>query len=98
MLVLSRVLAALSLCFLLGGATADRGHANRPSPEELYARRALRRTRLIIELRLLEFRKERLECVRRVIIRHLPPDLRPRQAPAEGHNAVDPETCRSLLR
>jgi hypothetical protein len=95
MVVLHRVLAALSLCFLFMGATARHHLPDSPSPEALYSRRALRRTRLIIELRLLEFRKERLECVRRAILRNLPPDLRPRDG---GHRTLPHETCTELLR
>jgi hypothetical protein len=47
------------------------------SPEELFSRRALRRARLLIQLRMLQLRDERLECVREAILRRLPPDLRP---------------------
>ncbi|MHB8433067.1 MAG: hypothetical protein ACYC8W_04175 [Candidatus Tyrphobacter sp.] len=93
MLVLRRVLAVITVVLLFSGATP------RPrTPEELYARRALRRARLIIELRLLEFRKERLECVRSAILRNLPPDLRPSGRIAEGTRTPDPETCAELLR
>lgn len=95
MKTLHRVLAALSFSLLLYGAAP---HRPRPttSPEELYSRRALRRARLIIEMRLLEFRKERLECIRSAILRQLPPDLRPRVAP-RGARALDPETCAELF-
>jgi hypothetical protein len=47
------------------------------APEELYSRRALRRARLLIQMRMLQMRDERLECVREAILRRLPPDLRP---------------------
>jgi hypothetical protein len=47
------------------------------TPEELYSRRALRRARLLIQMRMLQLRDERLECVREAILRRLPPDLRP---------------------
>ncbi|HEY9085303.1 MAG TPA: hypothetical protein VIN40_05110 [Candidatus Tyrphobacter sp.] len=67
------------------------------APEELYARRALRRARLIIEMRLLQFRLERLECVRRAILRNLPPDLRPAERGSEGARPLDPETCANLF-
>lgn len=40
-----------------------------------YSARALRRARRLLELRLLELREERLERVRSVVIRRLPPDL-----------------------
>jgi hypothetical protein len=47
------------------------------APEDLFSRRALRRARLLIQLRMLQLRDERLECVRDAILRRLPPDLRP---------------------
>lgn len=99
-----RVLAALCLCLLFPATATAAEHARRPaarlnlSPEELYARRALRRARLIIELRLLQLRDERLECVRQAILRNLPPDLRPPQGASEGNRRPDPETCAGLFR
>jgi len=104
--VFTRVLAALCCCFLSTppAAAAKGAHPTaRPSlapiaPEALYARRALRRARLIIELRLLEFRKERLECVRQAILRNLPPDLRPAQEASKGARQPDNETCADVLR
>lgn len=80
----------------LNGAALAATHRVR-SPEELYSRRALRRARLIIELRLLQFRKERLECVRGAILRNLPPDLRPRNVATKGTRPLDPETCDNLF-
>jgi hypothetical protein len=50
------------------------------APEELYSRRALRRARLLIQMRMLQLRDERLDCVREAILRRLPPDLRPERA------------------
>lgn len=44
---------------------------------ELLSKRALRRAKLLIQLRLYELRDERLECVRKAILRRLPRDLRP---------------------
>ncbi len=109
MFVRNRVLAALflGLLFLNGVAPGAASHATRTSPrralralnpDEIYARRALRRAQLIIEMRLLQFRVERLECVRRAILRNLPPDLRPPERGAEGHRPLDPETCANLLQ
>ncbi|MHB8146746.1 MAG: hypothetical protein ACYDGM_05700 [Vulcanimicrobiaceae bacterium] len=43
-------------------------------PDGLYSVRALRRARLILQLRLLELRKAHLERVRRAIEAHLPVD------------------------
>jgi hypothetical protein len=90
MLVLLRVLAALSLCFLFGGvcpAAERHRHVKRHSPTAAAAgaRRDLRRERLIVELRLLEVRKKRLECVRRALARG-------------GTRPLDPETCDNLFQ
>jgi hypothetical protein len=90
-----RVLAALALGLLLLAAHPT---SKVLSPDELYSRRALRRARFIIEMRLLELRKERLECVRQAILRNLPPDLRPTERGTEGQRRLDPETCRDLLQ
>lgn len=49
------------------------------TPETLFSHRALRQARLILQMRLLQLREERLECVRSAILHHLPPDVRPRR-------------------
>ncbi len=49
------------------------------SPDALYSRRALRRAKLLIQMRMLQFREERLECVRAALVRQLPPALRPQE-------------------
>ncbi len=41
---------------------------------DIYSRRALRRARIILQLKLLELRSERLERVRKAIERHIPVD------------------------
>ena len=41
---------------------------------DIYSRRALRRARIILQLKLLELRSERLERVRKAIERHIPMD------------------------
>ncbi len=74
------------------------GPQNMPTmPDRLYAVRALRRMRLIIEMRLLQLREERLECVRQAILRNLPPDIRPSGRRGEGARRPDPETCEQLF-
>ena len=50
------------------------------SVEALYSRRALRRARTILQLRLLELRQARLDCIRAAIQRRLPADLTDRAA------------------
>jgi hypothetical protein len=52
--------------------------------DAIFSRRALRRARLLIQMRMLQLRDERLECIRRAILRRLPPDLRPTGAPTSG--------------
>ena len=42
--------------------------------DEIYSRRALRKARIILELKLMELRAERLERVRKAIERHIPID------------------------
>ena len=44
------------------------------SAEDLYSRRALRRARIILELKLMELRSEHLERVRRDLEKHVPID------------------------
>lgn len=44
------------------------------SPDELYSRRALRRARIILQLKLMELRMLRLDQVRKALERHMPVD------------------------
>ncbi|HXW75987.1 MAG TPA: hypothetical protein VEJ20_01105 [Candidatus Eremiobacteraceae bacterium] len=46
-------------------------------PDQLFSRRALRQARLLIEMRMMQLRDERLECVREALLRRLPEALRP---------------------
>lgn len=45
-----------------------------PDPAQIYSARALRKARIILELKLLQLREERLERVRKAIERHVPVD------------------------
>ena len=54
------------------------------APGALLSRRALRNARLLIQMRLLELRSERLECVRAAILRRLPADLIPPGSNSDG--------------
>lgn len=67
--------AMLVLTSLLLGAAAT-VPIRRPPPDvrTLYSPRALRRARIILQLKLLELRKERLERIRRAIEQGLPLD------------------------
>ncbi|HEY9180563.1 MAG TPA: hypothetical protein VIO32_07570 [Candidatus Baltobacteraceae bacterium] len=83
-----RYLAALALTLALpavlpaAASPARHRHAERRAPapgaavdaSALYSRRALRRARIILELKLLELRSERLERVRETIEKHIPLD------------------------
>lgn len=84
----SRYRAALALTLALAASLpaaariARRPHAARHhaistapfSPGDLYSRRALRRARIILQLKLMELRSERLERVRKAIEKHVPID------------------------
>jgi hypothetical protein len=72
----------------------------RPSPgptahalteSQIYSRQALRRARLLIQMRMLQLRDEQLECVREAILRRLPPDLHPSVSPT-----TEPAHCRAM--
>ncbi len=62
--------------------------AGAPAPEELFSRRAMRRARLLIEMRLFQLREERLECVREALRRRLPDALWPEE-PTPWRGAAD---------
>jgi hypothetical protein len=70
----------LAAALLLTAGTAARGRRVHPAPvtypraEDLYSARALRRARIILQLKLLELRKEHLERVRKAIEQHAPID------------------------
>ena len=59
------------------------------APDALFSRRALRRAKLLIEMRMFQLRDERLECVRAALLRQLPAALRP-QEPTTWSRAHDP--------
>lgn len=74
----SALTLAAALLLTAGSAARTRPHP-RPSaaplnPAKIYSGRALRRARIILELKLLELREERLEGVRKAIERHVPID------------------------
>ncbi len=55
------------------------------TPEDLFSRRALRRARLLIQMRVMQFREERLECIRAALQRRLPDSLWPEEpTPSRG--------------
>jgi hypothetical protein len=71
------------------------------SPDEIFSRRALRRARLIIQMRIFQLRDERLECVREALLRRLPDALWP-EVPSPSRGTPDAATaverCDRLLR
>ncbi|HET7814460.1 MAG TPA: hypothetical protein VFL13_08810 [Candidatus Baltobacteraceae bacterium] len=69
-----RAMVALTSLLLLAGAPVPRGRHTAVPSTSLYSQRALRRARTILQLKLLELRKARLERVFRAIERGLPPD------------------------
>lgn len=81
-----RYLAALTLTLALAASlpgSAKREHRGRhrphPSPppvaaDQIYSKQALRRAKIIVELKLLELRRERLERVRKAILNNVPID------------------------
>jgi hypothetical protein len=71
------------------------------SPEELFSRRALRQARLIIQMRMLQLRDERLECIRAALRRELPDALWPEEPnPSRGTPgaAAAAARCEQLLK
>jgi len=94
-LTIAPLLAAL---LIARSASPETGATARPAarqaaraaldPEELFSRRALRRARLLIQMRLFELREARLECVREALRRGLPDALWPEE-PLPWHRAAD---------
>lgn len=71
------------------------------SPDTLFSRRALRQARILIQMRILQLRDERLECVREALMRQLPDALWPEEpSPSRGSaNAVEAAArCSQLLK
>ena len=58
------------------------------APEELFSRRAMRRARLLIQMRLFQLREEGLECIREALRRRLPDALWPEE-PSPWRGAAD---------
>ncbi len=69
-----RYRAGLVLTSLLVLCAATGTAKTAPHADEIYSRRALRRARIILQLKLLELRSERLERVRKALERHIPID------------------------
>jgi hypothetical protein len=75
--------------------------AGATSPDALFSRRALRRARLLIQMRLLQLHDERLDCIRAALLRRLPGALWPEEpSPARGTPDVATAVarCEEFLR
>jgi hypothetical protein len=104
------IFALVSILLAAGPTNAPAPAATRPvasaspgrlSPEELFSRRALRQARLLIQMRMLQLRDERLECIRAALRRQLPDALWPEEpAPSRGSAdaAAAAERCAQLLK
>lgn len=67
------------------------------SPDQLFSRRALRRARIIIQMRMLQLHDQRLECVRAALLRRLPGALLPAPpSPTERSSAAAEATAGCL--
>ncbi|HEX4012412.1 MAG TPA: hypothetical protein VHX17_00840 [Candidatus Cybelea sp.] len=104
-----QLVALLSLVATLASPAPAAPHPPRPaqaspaplSPDALYSRRALRRARLLIQMRVMQLRDERLECIRAALERRLPMALwedaesAPRSAAGVRSDA---EKCEGILK
>ncbi|HZY96590.1 MAG TPA: hypothetical protein VFE35_05770 [Candidatus Cybelea sp.] len=63
------------------------------SPDALFSRRALRRAKLLIQMRMFQLRNERLECVRAALLRQLPAALRPQEPTTWSSAHNPPDAC-----
>lgn len=71
------------------------------SPDLLFSRRALRQARILVQMRVLQLRDERLECVREALMRQLPGALWPEvPSPSRGsaNAAAAVAHCSQLLK
>ncbi len=71
------------------------------SPDELFSRRALRRARLLIQMRVFQLRDEQLECIREALRRRLPDALwRELPSPSRGtpNLAAAVSRCTEILQ
>ncbi|MFY9632602.1 MAG: hypothetical protein WAJ94_13440 [Candidatus Cybelea sp.] len=73
-----------------GAAAGSPAHASPAplSPDALFSRRALRRARLLIQMRVMQLRDERLECIRAALERRLPGALW-EEVPSASRGAAD---------
>jgi hypothetical protein len=107
---MTKSLVLLALLAAPVAATAPSAGPGRPaaspspgalSPVALFSRRALRRARLLIQMRLLQLHDERLECVRAALLRRLPDALWPEE-PTPTRGTPDVATavarCDEVLR
>lgn len=71
------------------------------SPDALYSRRALRRAKLLIQMRVMQLSEERLECIRAALLRRLPNAMLPEpRSPGREHSELRTAAarCEDLLK
>ncbi|MGB8624856.1 MAG: hypothetical protein WCD03_01750 [Candidatus Cybelea sp.] len=73
-----------------GAAAGSPAHASPAplSPDALFSRRALRQARILIQMRVMQLRDERLECIRAALERRLPGALW-EEVPSASRGAAD---------
>ncbi len=88
----------LALSFAHPAATASPPPV---SPDALYSRRALRRAKLLIQMRVMQLSEERLECIRAALLRRLP-DALWAEVPSPDRGIADARAaaahCEDLLK
>lgn len=92
-MLFSLLLVLLAVAPVNAPAAEPSRPATSPSPvavshDQLLSHRALRAARLLIQMRVLQLRDERLECVREALRRQLPEALWP-EVPSPSRGAAD---------
>lgn len=82
-------------------ASAARPSPDPLSPDALFSRRALRRAKLLIQMRVMQLREERLDCLRAALRRQLPDalwDEVPRASRGAADARLAAQQCERLLK
>jgi hypothetical protein len=86
-----------------GASAGSPAHASPAplSPDALFSRRALRRARLLIQMRVMQLRDERLDCIRAALERRLPGALWeevPSASRGAAEERADVAKCEEMLK